>query len=108
MQVYNGETITEVDVQGYGLRVIDAAFLFEDEDMATYLRSLQHHIRLVLYYKSRIENAKTEVDKGEYQDLGKGEMDWLMEQQDEGKGLDRFEPFLKYVAPTRPWLLRWP
>jgi hypothetical protein len=107
MQVYHGG-ISQADVRDYGLRALDAAFLFDD-DTAKYLRDLQHHIAVLLYAKSRIENATLEEDKKQYQAMAKDQMDWLREQGDEGTGLrTRFEQFLKYAAPTRPWLLRWP
>jgi hypothetical protein len=106
-QVYNG-AISQEDVRSYGLIVLDAAFLF-DQEMSKYLRDLQHHIDVLRYAESRIKNAGSEEARAEYQTMAKGHLDWITAQGgDQETGIRRFEPFLKYAAPTRPWLLRWP
>ena len=107
MRVYQNQ-ISQADVRDYGLRVLDSTFLF-DENMAKYLGELQHHIAVLLYAESRITNTASEEENAQYQTMAKGHLDWLTEQGNEGTGIrKRFEPFLRYVAPTRPWLLRWP
>ena len=104
------EKISETDSRIYGLRVLEARFLF-DEEMYAYLKQVQERMYALWYAESKIVR-KSDVDvetRGEYANIKSNTMGWIISQGgDDREGIRRFEPFLKYVAPSHPWLLRWP
>jgi hypothetical protein len=105
-QVFHGKP-SDADTRSYGLRVLEARFLF-NEEMFKYLGEVRQHIDALRLIDSQSENA-SEEERAAYQDMELSHGAWITNQGwDYLTGIRRFEPFLKYVAPIRPWLLRWP
>ena len=106
-QVFRGRAL-EADTRSYGLRVLEARFLF-DEDMFEYLRDIRRDIDVVLIGISQSESATSEEEKMLCQSVVLDNVSWLVNQLLESPIVKtRFGPFLKYEPPSCPWLLRWP
>jgi hypothetical protein len=104
------ETISETDLRVYGLRVLEARFLFNDDGkMYTYLGEVQRRIATLWLAKSGIGTESDEETRADYKKIRNDTLEWIRNQGwNDRVGIWRFEPFLKYVVPTRRWLLRWP
>jgi hypothetical protein len=101
------QKISEVDARIYELRMLEGQFLFDD-DMYKYLQDIHFHVLGLAQAESKSE-IESEEERAKYRDMALGHMDWIKGQGfDDQTGIGRFEPYLKYVAPSRPWLLRWP
>ena len=102
------ETLTEADTRTYGLRALDAQFLF-DTQMYKYLRDVHHHVEALRDARSAIESNIPNAERREYDKIATAQMDWIIKQGDEHTGIGaKFAPFLVHSSPKRPWLLRWP
>lgn len=102
------EKMTEADVKAYGLHVLDAQFLF-DENLDKYLRELQQHISVLVESKSTLHESISNDDREAFQQIAHMQLEWIIKQGDGKTGFStRFAPFLIYKQAKRPWLLRWP
>jgi hypothetical protein len=103
------EKISEADAHIYGLRALEGLFLFgDDDDVYKYLQDVHYHVSKLAHAESK-SGIESEEERAKYRDMALGHMDWIKGQGfDDQTGIGRFEPFLKYAAPTRPWLLQWP
>ncbi len=107
-QVFRGNIISEADRRSYGLRALDAQFLF-DQNIDKYLRDIQHHIEALRYAESRTNCTIGDAERVSFANIAQSHLEWITNQGDESTGIGaRFAPFLVQVAPARPWLLRWP
>jgi len=106
-QVFRGK-ITEADTRIYGLRALDAQFLF-DEKMYKYLREVQHNIESLRYAQGMVHSTISNAERVEFEKISKEHSDWIIKQGDEMMGIGmKFAPFLVQTPAKRPWLLRWP
>ena len=102
--------IAEDDIRVYGLRALDAQFLFdEEESVYKYLRELHQRITAWQDNKIKADAEKNEDKKAIYRKIEKDNLAWITQQGDERSGFTaKFRPFLMHKQATRPWLLRWP
>jgi hypothetical protein len=56
------EGVSKADARNYGLRVLEARFLFDDEELLKYLKDVQSHIWDLLFAEERIAGAESESD----------------------------------------------
>jgi hypothetical protein len=106
-QCFRGK-ITEADTRVFGLRALDAQFLF-DAEMYKYLRELQQHIEACRFAQSMTQATIGSDERAEFEAIAKTHSDWIIKQGDEGTGIGaRFAPFLVHTPIKPPWLLRWP
>ena len=99
---------TQADTRSFGLRALDAQFLFDDA-MYKYLHELHFHVEAYRVNKEKANDARPGEERKEFYRLAETNNAWLAQQGIKGAGIaERFAPYLTHKPPARPWLLRWP
>jgi hypothetical protein len=99
-------TLSESDIRAYGLRTLDAQFLFDD-GMYMYLRELCWRVTTWIDAKSSIEKLPPGEDREVQERIRAEQLDWIIKQGDESSGFaTKFRPFLVYERRKPPRLLR--
>jgi hypothetical protein len=92
--VFSEDGPTEDSIRVYGLRVLDAQFLFDDA-LFQYLKELHWRVTAWAFAKSRMGNAASD-EHVEYQRIRDQHIEWIRQQGDGASGFDtRFRRFLK-------------
>jgi GMP synthase-like glutamine amidotransferase len=105
--VFHGN-ISNDAIQAYGLRTLDAKFLFDD-NLFKYLREVLQHVTGWHSATHSMRNLRPGAEQDAYNEIASAHLKWIIEQGDEVTGFDtRFTPFLLHRQARRPWLLRWP
>jgi hypothetical protein len=102
--VFQGN-ISESDVKAYGLAILGAQFLF-DNDMCKFLEEI--HLRIAAWRDADSASGReTGAERAQFISIRNSQLNWIAEQGDE-RFTERFRPFLTYQEPMLPRLLRWP
>jgi hypothetical protein len=106
--VFRGN-ISEEKIHAYGLRTLDAQFLF-DEVSCKYLKKVRDHVAALSMAETSIEHEASPSDtKTEWERIRAEHLDWIRQQGDGQTDFTKwFMPFLKYKPVKRPWFLRLP
>lgn len=102
--------ISEDDIREYGLSMLSAEFLFDNE-LWKYLKDIHSRVSIYNHAKSKVElvSSRDEDERAELQKVMEANLDWITQQDDERTGFSsRFRPFLSYTPAKRAWWLRWP
>lgn len=100
--------ISDDEIRSYGLKTLDAQFLFDD-DLCKYLKDVCFHVTAWSNAKSSAGCEPHSDEHSESNRIMREHLDWIIQQGDEQTGFTgRFVPFLKYRPIHRPWFLRWP
>jgi hypothetical protein len=102
--VFHGN-ISEADIRDYGLKTLDAQFLFDD-NLHKFLSEVRNHVAGWSNANSRAKGERPGEEKSAYLRLGSEHLTWIREQGDQRLPL-RFAPFLVYKSAKHPWYLRW-
>jgi hypothetical protein len=102
------KNISDQKIQVFGLRVLDAKFLFDD-DLYKYLTEIRH--RVEAWNSARPSSMMipfgTDDRSADFKRIESENLNWLKRQGDEQVGFDvRFRPFLMYKPVKRYWWLR--
>lgn len=101
--VFHG-IITDTDLRDYGLKTLDARFLFDDE-LHKFLTDVRNRVAAWVDADVAAETAPPGEQKRAYQQTRNERLQWIIAQGDE-RFPARFERFLVYKPATRPWYLR--
>jgi hypothetical protein len=96
--------ISEEDIRAYGLRALDAKFLF-DEPLYQYLHEIRQHVSAWHEADSRAKSETSPDTRAEYERIKTTNMSWIIAQGDESFP-NRFVPFLMPEEIKRPWWAR--
>ncbi len=100
--------ISENEIRAYGLKTLDAQFLFDDS-LHNYLKEVRFRVTAWSHAKLSVEKETSSNEKDEYKKIMSDHLNWIIQQGDERTGFATgFIPFLKYNTAKRPWFLRWP
>jgi hypothetical protein len=97
--------ISEGDIRDYGLKTLDAQFLFDD-NLRKFLTDVRDRVAGWSDANLRAEGEPAGEEKSAYLRLRSEHLTWITEQGDQRLPL-RFEPFLVYKPAKHPWYLRW-
>lgn len=98
--VYEKGGVTEDAIKAYGLKSLDAKFLF-DENVYKYLREIRDRVAQYAYAIGSEKTQKSDDVKDEYRKIANLHLDWIWQQGDEHKGFDsRFKSYLIYTPPA--------
>lgn len=101
----HNNTISEIDAQTYGLRALEAQFLF-DKNMYNYLRELHFHGTVLSSTTLSIDHLPPGPDREAQEEIRSEHLAWIRQQGDEKAGFSiKFAPFLKQQRVRRSWLL---
>jgi hypothetical protein len=101
--VFHGN-ISDADVRDYGLKTLDARFLF-DRDLDNFLTEVRNRVAAWRDADSAVEGEQPGEQKNAYLNMRSQHLTWITEQGDQ-RFPARFERFLKYKSTNRPWFLR--
>jgi hypothetical protein len=102
------QTVSEADASSYGLRVLESRFSF-NENMYKYLNEVHGHIWGLFFFQLRRDKESDAETRASYEKSRQVHLIWIMRQGfDDEVWIEQWRPFLEYVAPTHPWVLRWP
>jgi|SRR5580704_9987501 hypothetical protein len=97
--------LSEDELRIYGLCVLDARFLFNDE-MAAFLR--QMHQRIAAWREADWMVNNSERRGADYEGIRRENLDWIREQGSPGSMFSTaFDPFLRKQEFRLPRWLRW-
>jgi hypothetical protein len=100
--------ISEDEIRAYGLKTLDARFLFDD-NLHKYLKEVSSRVTVWNRAKSSVEHEPPGDERDEFMRQKEECLNWIRQQGDEQTGFTvRFMPFLKYKPIKHPWWLRWP
>ena len=105
--VFN-DNISEADIKEYGLKTLDAQFLFDD-NLFNYLREVLSRVaqwRKANFEAALAEQAHHEDTRDAYLRISEEQLKWITEQGDQRFPL-RFVQFIVYKPAKHPWYLRW-
>jgi hypothetical protein len=104
--VYHGN-ICEDEIRAYGLKMLDAQFLFDD-GLHKYLKEVCFRVTAWSHANSSVEREPPGDERKKFKRIRDEQLKWINQQGDEQTGFAvNFTPFLKYEPVKRPWLLRW-
>jgi hypothetical protein len=101
--VFHGN-IAEADIRDYGLKTLDAQFLFDD-NMHKFLTDVRNRVAAWHDADAAAEHETPGERKTAYLKMRSEHLTWITEQGDQ-RFPTRFERFLKYKPSNRPWYLR--
>jgi hypothetical protein len=107
-KVFSDQRVSETDIRTYGLRVIEARFLF-DEELFQYVKQVQYHVGNLQFARANLLRLKdnqfpADEEQQQYEEISKQALDWIIKQGDDASELStRFEPYLKRRQIERPW-----
>jgi hypothetical protein len=101
--VFDGN-ISEADIDNYGLKTLDAQFLFDD-NLHKFLSEVRNRVAIWSHANSAAEREPTGAEKLEYRRIMSEHLQWIREQGDQ-RFAARFVPFLVYKPAKNPWYLR--
>lgn len=97
--------ISDDEIRAYGLKTLDARFLFDDS-LHAYLRQVCFQITAWHHAKSSEQSQPPGDEKEAYNKMKHEHLAWITQQGDEFT--QRFMPYLKFTPVKQPWFLRWP
>jgi hypothetical protein len=99
------KNISEDDIREYGLVMLSAEFLFDDE-LWRYLKDIHQRVAA---FNSANSNVSSSDERAEFKRIREENLNWIMQQGDWAGGFSsRFRPFLAFTPIKRSWWLRWP
>jgi hypothetical protein len=102
--VFHGN-ISEADLREYGLKTLDARFLFDD-NLNKFLNDVRDHVAGWSDANAAAEREPAGEDKSTHLRISSDHLKWITEQGDQRLPL-RFMRFLVYKPAKHPWYLRW-
>jgi hypothetical protein len=107
-QGFRDEGISEKDIQLYGLRTLEAKFLFDDE-LAKYLIEIYRHVTAWQHSVVKLEQSPAGQKDAGLEEMRIANFNWILAQGDERTGFDtKFKPFLVPSTVKLPRWLSWP
>jgi len=92
------DKISEATIKTYGLRTLDAKFLFyDDPSLHKYLATVRSRVAMWHHAKTSLETTQSSDERKEFARIAAEHLNWITQQGDENSGFDvKFIPFLVY------------
>jgi hypothetical protein len=97
------ETVTEDMLRDFGLKTLDAQFLF-DKKVYEFLSEVRNRIAIYVDAEAHALREPPGAEQAEYRQIRASQLAWITAQGDQSFPA-RFEPFLVYKPSRRPWYL---
>jgi hypothetical protein len=95
------QSISEDDIRVYGLRTLDAKFLFDDQ-LYRYLSEIHQRVAVWNDAKSHAEHSPPGDEEDEFERIQNENLNWIRQQGGEESGFaSKFESFLAAAAMYR-------
>lgn len=96
-------SISEEKIMAYGLRALDAKFLFyDDPTLHKYLAEIRTRVAMWHHAETSAKTAQSSDERKEYEKIAAEQSNWIRQQGDDAAGFDvRFIPFLVYSIASK-------